>query len=587
LFPRAATSLLIPAFILTLLNCAKPLVIDDTAYHFYAVQDAAHPLDPYGFAVYWWHRPYVANEVLAPPLLPYWWSLALRLFGEHPTLWKLWLLPFNLLLVGALHALFRRFARGLETPLVWLTVLSPALLPSLNLMLDVPALALALGALVVFLRACDRDSLALAALAGVLAALAIETKYTGALAPAAMLLYAVCFRKLGLWPAAALLAAQVFVSWEFLIALLYGQSHFLYALRENVSPLSSKFGLWLPLVGILGTIAPPAALLGLAALRVSGRTLILAGGAVVLAYALVAAAGVQFTAQGDVAGAPLIRNGDRPVDFTLELVVFLLVGLGVAGVAAAVAGRLGWAARMDVPLPEIWRRSRARWFLLLWLGLEVAGYFAMTPFPAVRRLLGVVVVGTLIAGHLAARTCRSPPRRRLVVGVAAYGVALGLGFYAVDLCEAWTEKAAAEQAATLIQEQGGGTGWYVGHWGFQFYAERAGMQPVVTAPPPQYCYESEGPIPLPPLSRPIPMPPVSQLKEGDWIVVPDYRVTQQPLYLDATKTEPVFWFAVRDPIPLRTVMCYYSGNTALEHRAEPTRLQVTVYRVTADFVPVH
>ena len=31
--------------------------------------------------------------------------------------------------------------------------------------------------------------------------------------------------------------------------------------------------------------------------------------------------------------------------------------------------------------------ARATSFLLLWLGLEVAGYFALTPFPAVRRVL--------------------------------------------------------------------------------------------------------------------------------------------------------------------------------------------------------
>src|SRR5262245_18723565 len=102
-------------------------------------------------------------------------------------------------------------------------------------MLDVPALALALGALAVFFRACDRDSFALAALAGLMAGLGMETKYTGFLAPAAMLLYAVLFRRLRLWPAAAIEAVQLFVAWEFLIALLYGESHFLCASRPTLS----------------------------------------------------------------------------------------------------------------------------------------------------------------------------------------------------------------------------------------------------------------------------------------------------------------------------------------------------------------
>jgi hypothetical protein len=583
LFSSSAKSLILLAGLYTLLNCVKPLLIDDTAYQYDAVQAAAHPLDPYGSAVFWWNRPYVANEVLAPPLLPYWWSVAVRLFGDHPVLWKLWLFPFALLFVGSLYALFHRFARGLETPLLWLTVLSPTFLPSFNLMLDVPALALALGAVALFLWACDRDSFALAALAGVVAGLAAQTKYTGALAPAVMLLYAACFRKLRLWPAAALLAVQVFVSWEFLTALLYGQSHFLYAARLNNSPLTDKLGLLLPLAGILGSIGAPAALLGLAALRARGWVLALGGVVVLLAYALVALVGVQLTATVDLAGVLVATAGGRPTSFPIEMVVFLLLGLAVAGVAAAVSWRLGRVASMAVPLPVLWRRHRARWFLLLWLALEVAAYFPLTPFPAVRRVLGIVVLGTLVAGHLAARTCRSQARRRLIYGIAAYGVLLGLGFYALDLREAWTQKAAAEGAAALIREQGGGgTIWFVGHWGFQFYAERAGMRPVVAKS--QYYYESEGPDPLPPLVRPIPLPPISEFKEGDWIVVPD-RVHQQPLDIDEQRTEPAFWLAVTDPVPLKTIWCYYSGTTALEHRSEPTRLEVRIYRVTADFVP--
>src|SRR5262249_10974883 len=116
---------------------------------------------------------------------------AIRCFGEQPVLWKLWLLPFSLIFVLSLYALFRRFARGLEVPLVGMTVLSPAFFPSLNLTLDVPALSLSLAAVSVFFRACDRMSIPQAVLAGVVAGLAMQTKYTAFLAPAVMALYAV------------------------------------------------------------------------------------------------------------------------------------------------------------------------------------------------------------------------------------------------------------------------------------------------------------------------------------------------------------------------------------------------------------
>ena len=89
----------------------------------------------------WYYEPQPADEIMAPPVLPYYWALGRVLFGERPWLWKLGLLPWSLLLVWAVFALLRRFAPGVELPMTVLTMLSPALLPSLNLMLDLPALA--------------------------------------------------------------------------------------------------------------------------------------------------------------------------------------------------------------------------------------------------------------------------------------------------------------------------------------------------------------------------------------------------------------------------------------------------------------
>src|SRR5690606_23414233 len=53
-------------------------------------------------------------------------------------------------------------------------------LPGINLMLDVPALALALASLALMTRALDRSSTRGALLAGLVLALAFETKYTAA-----------------------------------------------------------------------------------------------------------------------------------------------------------------------------------------------------------------------------------------------------------------------------------------------------------------------------------------------------------------------------------------------------------------------
>jgi hypothetical protein len=599
-------SLTLLALLYTLLNCPKPLTIDDAAYFYYAAQIAQHPFDPYGFEMFWWQWPEPANHVLAPPVLPYWWAVAIRLFGQHTFLWKLWLLPFSLLFVFSLYALARRFARGLEMPLVWMTVLSPTFLPSLNLMLDVPALALSLCALVVFLRACDRQSPWRAMLAGLIAGLAIETKYTGLLAPAAMCLYALLSRKFTLWLTVTVgWTLLLFVSWEALIAIKYeGESHFLYAASgQGLTPGERLKYFTVPLLVLVGGVAPAVGLLGLAALGRGWRTISLVGAAVVVGYVLLACTDTAIHIPRPVYELILSPPCPEPVTVSLEQVVYILMGAMTCRVLGEVCWRLGRHAHGGGE-PGRWRAHRDTWFLLAWLGLEEAGYFALTNFAAVRRVMGIVVVLTLIAGHLASRVCRSPGQVALVRGIAVGGALLGLAFWGVDFCDAWAEMHAVEVAAGEVREQeresatrvrgehlatisvspGAGlpatvpwaelylsgrkpTVWYVGHWGFQHYAERAGMVPVV--------------------------PDQSQFLAGDWLVKPAWPspgITQQvmvPPNADKADLLPVSpELTAADRLPLRTIMCYYAdgGGVPLEHHAGP-RVPVTIYHIKTSFIP--
>src|SRR5579864_6867741 len=89
-------SLLALSLLLVLLNCFKPLQGDEEAYLIFATHIAEHPGDPYDFQ---FKGSVPANHVLAPPVLLYWCALGIRLFGVQPLLWKLWLLPFSLMLV--------------------------------------------------------------------------------------------------------------------------------------------------------------------------------------------------------------------------------------------------------------------------------------------------------------------------------------------------------------------------------------------------------------------------------------------------------------------------------------------------------
>jgi hypothetical protein len=129
---------------------------------------------------------------------------------------------------------------------------------------------------------------------------------------------------------------------------------------------------------------------------------------------------------------------------------------------------------------------------------------------------------------------------------------LGLGFFALDWRGAEVPRQLAEEAADWITAHGGGHVWYVGHWGFQYYAERRGMEPLDSA--------------------------ASQLHPGDWLVVPDPRLEQQALRIDLTRLRREATLRADAIVPLRTAPCFYGGRTPLEHH-EGTRLEVHIYRV--------
>jgi hypothetical protein len=177
----------------------------------------------------------------------------------------------------------------------------------------------------------------------------------------------------------------------------------------------------------------------------------------------------------------------------------------------------------------------------------------------------------LLVGRLAL-----PLSIRAIRGWVAAGVGLALLYLVVDIHGGRGHQAAAEEAAQRVRQLRGadeeGTIWYVGHWGFQFYAERAGLRPVVPDRPEGQAFG-------------IPLPPPSRLRAGDWLIVPDGRLEQQWLDLDAAPVDLVEPHLVIPAwLPVRTIPCYYGGRTPLEHQ-HGSRLQVRLYRVRAAFTP--
>jgi hypothetical protein len=536
-------SLLVLAFLFTLLNAFKPICIDDALYYYHARQISTRPLDPYGFAVFWNDRPEPAVQNLAPVLMQYWWAIGIKLFGPHPLWWKVWLFPYALLLVFSLHSLLRRFAAPYEMILTWMVILSPVFLPSFNLMLDVPAAALILFAIVIFLRASESESLWLAAAAGLVAGIAAQTKYNGLVAVGVMLYHAFLFKRYRQGLLAALVAAAFFLSWETFIYLSAGRSHFIAQSQTygSVNLLAKYVYLAWPIVTIMGAVAPFFTLLGSIALGLRKKTIVIAAMAIAVGFLLIAFAPERFQAWG------------QNKQLTLAHIVFSIFGVGFFATLLFVIRGLTHVSGSVKDLLKSWTRYRTEWFLAGWWLLEIFAYFVLSPIPAVRRVLLLLVVSTLLLGRFLAQSVNTRPT--LIRWTAFGSILLGLLFYAVDFRDAYVEKAAVEKAKQTISTMPTADNtWYLGRWGLQFYAEQAGMKPV--------------------------LPDLSVFHKGDRIVTTDSIYAPEPVLAHLRRYElvPVAEFALADRLPLSTMLGYYNSGIPIHHQEGPRR-RVKIYRV--------
>lgn len=545
------------AVLLTLSNAAKPLVIDDTAYLLFARHLAQHPADPYGFELFWYTDPLPAMKIILPPVLPYWLAAGIALFGENLLLLKLWLFPFAAMLAYAARFLVRRFV-GTPSPVgIALLVVGPGVLPYFNVMLDVPAVALELAAVALTVRGTDGRRWGPLVLAGLCLGLALQTKYAVLGLPAVLLAVAGLRRSLaGVVPVA--LGLALFAGWEWFLVGRYGESHFLYHVARKggesggvLGFLGSKFPLVLPLFAYLGATAGWVGLLGLGRV-VSGRTLrfvIAVLAALALCIAFLPGRWTTFS--------------DKPPSHeptALADVYFRVVG----GLAFVVGVRF---AAMTAFRRATLRRSWESRFLVAWLAVEVGTYFAVTPFPAGRRVLGITAVLALIALRIGTRLARLEPRMKAARWVLPLGLLTGIAVAAVDAWDALPERELPRQAAAAARFHGWpGRGYFVGHWAYQYYAEQAGMTIVV--------------------------PGKTGLQPGDWIVLPlnpddreFYRPNGANVVPNPAALMPVVKLEWHDVLTAQTIPTLYAGRTPVVTLTHP-RMAVLVCVVTAPWKPI-
>ena len=524
------------ALALTGLNAIKPAVVDDTAYLFFARHLAQHPADPYGFEIFWNARPEPAMEVLMPPVLPYWIGLGMAIFGENLLLLKLWLYPFAWILCRGSASLLRRFAPDSGPESIWMLALAPFALGLFNFMLDVPALALGTAALAFMIDGCDAKRWPSVVLAGVCAGLAMQTKYSALVVPGVLGWYAFSQRKIAPGIVAVAVAIAGFAAWEWWLTGQYGRSHFWFHVQDQRvegqsvgETISTKIALVQPLLGQFGGLMIGFALAVAAPKRPRATLLI--------------------TAICCTAAIPILLLPNR--DWPIAGGTFQIFGLLAVGIIA-------WRSVEEFPR----LLSNRCLFLFGWVALEIAATFALTPFPAARRIMGasfaLAILGIAAAGvnGVSLRYC------------SGLAIVYSLLFFAIDCWDAQVEPRMAERAAEYTRPESGETVWFNGHWGFQYYCDRAGMKAVI--------------------------PGDTKLKAGDWLitpVIPDDGGFYRPWHggakfkIDPERVKPVAILTWDDVLLAQTIPNLYGGGVPIQNRDHP-RLTLAIYRVTRDWWPM-
>ena len=383
-----------------------------------------------------------------PPLVPYAIAAVAAATGDvRERAQHLAFLVFPALAVWSLYGLARRFTARPFLATLLLAVSPVFLVSSQSVMTDVPALALSLAALHLFVSGLDEGRTGRLVLAGLVGGLAMLARYVALGLVPLGLVYAVSAPRgrrrslVALAAAAALLGLWVVQNWA-----AYGTVHVLAAARHYLDYYGATPFAGTPLlvkavsdlVAFAAVGLPAALLVPPGGWRRFSRRLVPCGVVALLACAWDPAGIVRFAGHG-----PWER------------------GALVVGLAAGLALLVG-AASADA-------RSADGRFLLLWLAGGVAGTVLLLPFGAARYTLTFLPpVALLVAGAPGTKPGRLswPARAGAAVSLA---LAVLLSVADEDFADAYRSFARRTPAPAA-----GGETWFIGDWGLRFYRTRAG-----------------------------------------------------------------------------------------------------------------
>ena len=465
--------LLLIWLVATAFNLLKAVHIDDTIYLEIARWITVSPLHPMVGRVNWVNTLEPISQISSSPLLfVYALAAVVRVFGES----EIALHGLMALLTGVCIWSFYYLATLLrirdKMALTAMLALGPALLPSQNLMLDVPLVAFSLlffWALLASYEASSRRQTVLLLLAGLAAGAGALTKYPGLILIPLLLVYVVATGQFArAW--VILIPVSLFGGWCAFNVFDYGGVHVLQTNNGSVGAgsVGGSIHLYrlagLPLLQLPGRVldglmclgaTSPFTLLGLLYLMQGRRRRY---GLFAVAAIAVLSFIVTFVFQGEDLVPALLR-----VSFlSCALVLVLVLGHSVWRSKAKNAPE---RSPQERALPPVFRTM-----LLWWLALSSCFVLLLVPFMAVRHVLTLVPVMLLLLGvyvfpHVSRR---SVFWTTMITGIV--GAWLGAGDWQMANCarvEASRIRSALPESAHI---------YFVGHWGWQWYAGKNGMR---------------------------------------------------------------------------------------------------------------
>lgn len=422
--------------------------MDDTGHIEIAKQIIENPLRPMSGYVNWENSAEPIHILNQPHLFFYLLAAYIYFIGESEIVLHLLMSLFSLLCI--LFFYFLATNLKLRNPVLWtgFLALGPGFIPSQNIMLDIPMLSFWLVFFWAILHPVPAgQGNRYYVYASLAAAAAILTKYLS-LILLPILIVDILLKKRwnSIWviaiPVCSLVGWSLFNYWD------YGGIHILE--RKNF-----PFGFWTGVYNTINWIIALGAVGSFSILIIPnvfrmkiGKLIVIAGFLSVFIITLIRTPYFFSGLEVGILGAFFFGNG---LTLMLACIVYAYKRL--------------WKEKFEYN-----NDGRQLAILLLWMLGSMAFIILFTPFPAVRHVLVVIPAILLILGTYTYKGVMNRLFYFAIVITIGSGVIIGLSdweYADIYRLEASRIKSQLKSASTV---------WFLGHWGWQWYAKKAGMK---------------------------------------------------------------------------------------------------------------